>query len=101
VQADGHVIELLPRSDGARRRRLTLSHNHDGGLVLGWHEMGAAPEAPWTDDEEVTLEVPKEQLAALALALAAELLRGRPDAVRQLAAICEAHDIEHRVALWS
>jgi hypothetical protein len=101
VPVDGPVIELLPRSDGARRRRLTLSHNHDGGLVLTWHEMGAASEAPWTDDEEVTLEVPKEQLATLALALAEELFRGRTDAVPRLVAICEAHDIEHRVALWS
>jgi hypothetical protein len=101
VPVNGPVIELLPRSDGARRRRLTLSHDGDGGLVLAWHEMGAAWDAPWTDDEEVTLEVPKEQLATLALALAAELFRGRADAVRRLAAICEAHDIEHRIALWS
>jgi hypothetical protein len=101
VQVEFEPIALLAKSDGARWRRLTLARGKDGALVMTAHDMGGAPEAAWSDDREVTLEVPQEALAQLAVALAAELFRGRTDAVAQLASICDAHDIEHRVALWS
>jgi hypothetical protein len=94
--------ELLPRSDGARYRRLTLTQERDGAVVLHWHDMGGGPGAAWgLDDEEVTLRVPADQVGRLALALATELLNGRTDAVAALSAICEEHGVDHQVALWT
>jgi hypothetical protein len=96
------TVELAPKSDGARYRRVTLKVERDGGLELASHEMGASLEAAWgLDDDEVTLTVPGDQVGRLALALAAELLRGRKDAVETLAAICEAHGVGFRAACWT
>jgi hypothetical protein len=94
--------ELAPRSDGARYRRVTLIVEHDGALSLNQHQMGAGPGSEWgLDDEEVTLTVPPAHVARLALALAAELLRGDAGDLQQLSQICEANDVPCRIACWS
>ena len=96
------AVELSPRSDGARYRRVTLALAPDGALALASHEMGAAPEAAWgLDDAEMTLTVAADQIGPLVLALASELLAGQPDAVGRLRDLCEAHGIEARVACWT
>jgi hypothetical protein len=94
-------IELAPRSDGARYRRVTLAVEGDGGVVLHSHEMGPGADAGWLDDEEITLSVPSDQVGRLAMALAAELLKGGKDAVGRLAAICEDHNVPSRTSHWS
>jgi hypothetical protein len=94
-------VELAPRSDGARYRRVTLAVDHDGVMSLSAHEMGGGELAAWEDDEEVTLSVVSDQVARLALALAAEILAGGDDAVARLARICEKHDVPCRIACWS
>jgi hypothetical protein len=102
VSTPSHLVELLPRSDGPRYRRVTLALSRDGALALASHEMGAAPEAAWgLDDAEVTLTVAADQLGRLTLALASELLAGRADAVDRLRELCEAHGVEARVACWT
>ena len=95
-------VELAPRSDGARYRRVTLTVEVDGGVTLSSHEMGADARAAWgLDDEEVTLSVAADQVAALALALAAEILKDGQGATARLAQICEDHDVPCRIACWS
>ena len=95
-------LELAPRTDGARYRRVTLAVDCNGSITLSAHEMGAAPEAAWgLDDDEVTLSVAPEQVARLAAALAAEILKGGKDAVARLATICETNDVPCRIARWS
>ena len=95
-------LELSPRSDGARYRRVTLAVERDGAITLNAHDMGAGAGAEWgLDDAEVTLSVPPDQVGRLALALAAELLKGGKGATKQLADICEAHDVPCRIACWS
>ncbi len=97
-----HRLELVPRSDGGRRRRVTLIVERDGAISLNKHEMGAWPSAAWgLDDDEVTLSVSRDQLGRLALALAAEILAGEKDAVGRLAALCAFNDIPCRVARWT
>jgi hypothetical protein len=92
-------VELAPRSDGTRYRRVTLTVEGD---TLSSHEMGADARAAWgLDDEEVTLSVAPEQVAHLALALAAEILKGGQGATTRLAQICEDHDVPCRIACWS
>jgi len=94
-------LELAPRSDGARYRRVTLAVEASGSITLCAHEMGAGPAAAWLDDEEVTLSVAPEQVARLAAALAAEILKGGKDAVGRLAQICETNGVPCRIACWS
>jgi hypothetical protein len=95
-------LELVPRSDGARYRRVTLGVEPDGALTLSVLDLGAGEGAEWgLDEEEVSLSVPPEQAARLALALAAEILKGGNDALKQLAEICEANDVSCRIACWS
>jgi hypothetical protein len=95
-------LEIAPRSDGARYRRVTLAVERDGAITLNVHDRGAGPGAEWgLDDEEVTLSVPREQVGRLALALAAEILRGGKDNVNKLAEICEANDVPCRIVCWS
>ena len=95
-------LELAPRSDGARYRRVTLCVERSGAMILNMHEMGAGPGAEWgLDDEEVTLSVSPEEVARLALALAAEILKGGEDAVGRLADICETNDVPCRIACWT
>jgi hypothetical protein len=95
-------LNLAPRSDGSRYRRVTLAVEANGAITLDAHEMGAAADAAWgLDDEEVTLSVPPEQVARLAAALAAEILKGGQDAVARLAMICETNDVPCRIACWS
>ncbi len=53
------------------------------------------------DDEEVTLSVAPDQVGRLALALAAEVLKGGADAVARLGDICDAHDVPCRIACWT
>lgn len=94
--------ELAPRSDGGRYRRVTLALDPDGSVILNALDLGAGAGAEWgLDEEEVSLSVPPEQVGRLALALAAEILKGGKDAVKQLAAICEANDVSCRIADWS
>jgi hypothetical protein len=95
-------LELAPRSDGARFRRVTLIVERDGAISLNAHEMGASQGAAWgLDDEEVTLSVGREEVGRLALALAAEILGNGRDAMKRLAEICEAHDVPCRIACWT
>ena len=94
-------LDLAPRSDGARYRRVTLAVDEGGALTLGAHEMGAGELAAWNDDAEVTLSVAPGQVGRLVLALAAEILAGGDDAVARLARICEEHDVPCRIACWS
>ena len=96
------TIELAPRSDGERYRRVTLRVETDGALVLRSHDMGASFEAAWGfDEDEVTLSVPADQLGRLAAALAAEVLAGGAGAIARLADLCAAYDVECRLARWS
>jgi len=96
------MLELSPRRDGPRYRRVTLAVANDGSLVLHAHEMGGNLEAAWgVDDDEATLSVPSDQLGRLALALAAEVLKGGDDALARLSGICEAHDVRCRIAHWT
>jgi len=95
-------LDLAPRSDGARYRRMTLAVDPDGTIALNVLDLGAGVGAEWgLDEEEVSLSVPPEQVGRLALALAAEVLKGGNDAVKRLATICEAHDVSCRIANWS
>jgi hypothetical protein len=95
-------IDLLRRSDGPRYRRVTLIVARSGALTLNVHDMGATLEAAWgLDDEEVTLSVSPDQVGRLALALAAEVLKGGADAVGRLGDICEARDVPCRIACWT
>jgi hypothetical protein len=95
-------VELAPRSDGARYRRVSLALEKDGALVLTSHDMGASREAAWGfDDEEVTVQIAPDHLAQLALALVAERLAGGKDAVQQLNELCEEHGIDCRTACWT
>jgi hypothetical protein len=95
-------IELLRRSDGPRYRRVTLIVERSGALALNVHEMGATLEAAWgADDEEVTLSVSPDEVGRLALALAAEVLKGGADAVARLGDICDSNDVPCRIACWT
>lgn len=95
------TLELAPRSDGARYRRVALALE-GGGLVLSSHEMGASLEAAWgLDDAEVTLQIAPDQVARLALALVADRLAGGDDAVRALAELCDEHGVDYRTACWT
>jgi len=47
VTSRAHIVELAPRSDGARYRRVSLALEQDGALLLTSHEMGASLEAAW------------------------------------------------------
>jgi hypothetical protein len=74
----------------------------EGSVVLRTHEMGASLEGAWgVDDDEVTLTMPADQVARLALAPAAEVLKGGDNALARLSKICEAHDVSCRVASWT
>jgi hypothetical protein len=96
------TLELSPRTDGPRYRRVTLTLERDGTLVLRSHEMGGAPEAAWgVDDDETTVSVPPEAIGRITLALAADLLQGGRGAVDRLAELCDAHDVPFRIACWT
>jgi len=74
----------------------------DGALSLNLHEMGGAAGAEWgLDDEEVTLTVAPAHVGRLALALAAELLKGGSGDVKHLSEICQDHAVPCRIACWS
>jgi hypothetical protein len=97
-----HAVELAPRSDGARYRRVSLALEAGGDLLLTSHEMGASLEAAWgLDDAEITLQIAPAQLARLALALVAERLAGGDNAVQALAELCEEHGVDYRTACWT
>jgi hypothetical protein len=94
--------ELAARTDGARYRRVTLTLERDGALVLRSHDIGGGLEAAWgLDDDETTISVPAEAIGRLTLALAAELLKGGKGAVDRLRDLCEAHDVPFRAACWT
>jgi hypothetical protein len=102
VTSRAHIVELAPRSDGARYRRVSLALEQDGAMLLTSHEMGASLEAAWgLDDEEVTVRIAPEQLARLALTLVAERLAGCKDAVQQLNDLCDEHGVDCRTACWT
>ena len=96
------LIELTPRSDGARYRRVSLVIEPCGALVLRSHEMGASQQAAWgLDDDEVTLSVAADDVSRLAMALAAEMLKGGKGAVARLAERCEDYDVPYQSARWT
>jgi hypothetical protein len=96
------IVDLAPRSDGARYRRVSLVLEPGGALELTSHEMGASFEAAWgLDDEETTLRIAPDQLARLTLALLADRLGSGQDAVRVLADLCDEHGVEYRAACWT
>jgi hypothetical protein len=95
------LSHLLPPSDGARYRQLTLALG-GGDITLTSHEMGASLEAAWgADDNETTLHLRSEAVARLAFVLLREQLRGRPDGLERLAALCEQHGIKTELACWT
>lgn len=95
-------IELVPRSDGARLRRVTLAVEADGAVSLSTLDTGGDELAVWGQDvEEVTLTVPREAVARLALALAAELLAGGQHSVSKLQDLCDRRSVGCRVASWT
>jgi hypothetical protein len=95
-------LELAPRTDGPRYRRVTLAVEADGAVTLNVLDLGGGVGAEWgLDEDETSLSVPPEQVGRLALALAAEILKGGEDAVQRLATICEANDVACRIACWS
>ena len=94
-------VELTPRSDGARYRRVALALE-GGDLVLSSHDVGASLEAAWgLDDEEITVRIAPDQLARLALALVAERLAGGEDAVQALSDLCDEHGVDYRTVCWT
>jgi len=94
--------QLLPRSDGARYRRLALELDASGDLVLTLHEMGANLAAAWgADDQEVTVRIAGKAVARLAHTLLSERLSGRRDGLEELLALCEEHGVEHELACWT
>lgn len=101
------VRPLLPRSDGARYRRLTLEQAVDGAVVLTSHDMGGSDLAPWgADDEEITVTLaPRDARRLTSERLTFErlaaLLAGHEDAVRRLIALCEARGVTPVVAHWT
>jgi hypothetical protein len=101
VSASTTTLELSPRSDGARYRRVSLALE-DGELVLAYHDLGASLEAAWgVDDEEITIRIERNQLARLAVALVAERLVAGNDPVRRLADLCDEHGVDYRAACWT
>src|ERR1700761_5387606 len=87
-------VELAPRSDGARYRRLSLQAGADGSLVLLSHDLGNGEGAEWgLDDEEITVTLQPEAVARLALALVAERLQGRTNPAATLVELCDEHDV--------
>jgi hypothetical protein len=102
VEQAGPRRHLLPRSDGARYRQLTLALGAGGGLALTSHEMGGSLEAAWgADDNETTLTLRSDAVARLAFAMLCEQLQGRPDGLERLASICEQYGIETELACWT
>ena len=100
--ASSQRIELAPRSDGQRYRRVTLAADCRGGITLKVHETGASTGAAWgLDDDERELAVPAEHAARLALVLAAELLKGDPHALDRLSELCWEADIDFRIDRWT
>ena len=94
--------ELGRRSDGARYRRVTLAIDREGSMTLKTHDMGAGPCDAWgLDDEEVTLSIHSDQVSRLALALACEFLKDGKRAVKRLTRICQAYDVDCRIACWT
>jgi hypothetical protein len=97
-----HTIELAPRSDGARYRRVTLAVEADGSVSLSSLDVSDASLAAWgLGAEELTLTVAREDVGRLALALAAEILAGGAEAVPRLREICERQGVSCRVTEWS
>jgi len=98
----GRTRHLLPPSDGARYRQLSLTLDSGGGLTLTFHEMGASLEAAWgADDNEVSVALDRDALARLALALIAERLDGRSDGLERLQALCQRHAVDYKLACWT
>ena len=96
------VSPLLPPSDGARYRRVTLEQTTDGALVLTSHDVGGSDLAAWgADDEEITVTVAPADARRLTFDRLAALLAGRDDAVRVLLALCETQDLAPVVASWT
>jgi hypothetical protein len=92
---------LSPLSDGARYNRVALAAQPDGSLRLTSHQMGASLEAAWgLDDQEVELLIAPDQVAVLALALAAAKL-GRDRTVHDLVELCQEHGVDFRLACWT
>ena len=95
-------VELAPRSDGARYRRITLELENDGGIFLRFHEIGGAAGAAWgVDDEEITVRVSPGQARRLAFRMIAEHLADRADAPRALIELCETQGVRCEAARWT
>lgn len=95
-------VELAPRSDGARYRRVTLDLEKDGTVFFRFHETGGSIEAAWgADDEEITVRIGADQARRLAFMMIAEHLADRPDATQALIELCEARGVEFEAAQWT
>jgi hypothetical protein len=93
--------EALWRSDGARYESID-AFVEAGGLKLHQHETGPSAQDSWgRDDYEATLEIAREDVARLALALLAAGFGDRPDALTQLRLFCAHEGIPHNFAVWT
>jgi hypothetical protein len=98
----GERVELAPRSDGARYRRITLDLEADGTVFFRFHETGGSLQAVWgADDKEITVRISADQARRLAFNMIAERLKDQPDPSRALIALCEARGIEFEAAQWT
>src|SRR5437660_8902160 len=89
------ALPLIPRlSADGRRSRVTLDIDPQGDVFLKSHVTGEGLQAAWgAEDEEITVRVPAQAAAQLALAGLHRLLDGRPDAARTLMSLCKAENI--------
>jgi hypothetical protein len=88
--------------DGARYERVDASIRPGGGLRISRRDLGPGAFAAWGGDEqEATLDLSPEAVAALALALLEARFAGRADALEAVREVCEEFGIVARYGLWS
>ena len=100
--AAGRPPAPLWRTDGARYGRCDVAATHQGGLEITHHDMGASDRAAWGgDDNELSLTLTPAAAADLAIALVRDRFGGQADALRAIAAYCQAHDVEAALRPWT
>jgi hypothetical protein len=94
--------EALWRSNGARTEKIEVWLSAEGDLTLRHHQTGSQPLDGWgRDDYEATLEIAREDVGRLTLALLKAGFFGRRDALKQLRAFCKHEGVAHRIAVWT